>query len=88
MNIYKWNSFKKRILELDKDIFSSDTYLAITLAPNRSIWFNAKHEVYMSCGSGELFSRVTILENVSYNSMYIIAKTLIKEKNNEQNKNN
>ena len=88
MNIYSWNSFKKLIQELDKSIFDSDNYLAITLAPNRSMWFNAKHEIYVSSGSGDLYARTTILENVSYNSMYTIAKTLIKEKNNEQNKNN
>lgn len=86
MNIYKWNSLVKSIKELD-DIFTSIDYLAIRLPKDRTIWFSANHEVYMQSGIGGLTIRATILNYMSYNSMYILAKTLIKEKNNEQNKN-
>lgn len=87
--ITNWIDLTKKIKRLT-ECFITNTSFAITLNEklDTTLWCTREHEIYIRSGYNEVQARLTILKNVSYDSIYTIAKTLTKEKNNDQNKNN
>lgn len=84
-----WFELKKKAKKLDPTIYLSDDCFAIHITETITLWCWRDKDITLSTDYAGNFIRIKIKKMDSYENMHKLIKILtIKEKNNEQNKNN
>ena len=84
-----WSDLKKKVKKLDSNIYINDDCFALHITSDITLWCWKDKDITLSSDNYVNFIRIKIKKMNSYEDIYKLCKILtVKEKNNEQNKNN